>query len=37
MSAPTQTKAKGDPGQKTGIYLYGILPGDVELETDPRA
>ena len=31
MSAPAETTAKGDRGQKTGIYLYGILPGDVEL------
>lgn len=36
MSAPTETKAKGDRGQKTGIYLYGILPGDVELTSEVR-
>lgn len=36
MSAPTETKAKGDRGQKTCIYLYGILPGDAELTSEVR-
>jgi hypothetical protein len=29
MSAPSDTKPRS--GQKTGVYVYGILPGDVEL------
>jgi Gas vesicle synthesis protein GvpL/GvpF len=32
MSAPSGTKPRsGQNGQKTGVYVYGILPGDVEL------
>jgi hypothetical protein len=30
MSAPSDSKAAGS-GQKTGIYVYGIMPGDVKL------
>jgi Gas vesicle synthesis protein GvpL/GvpF len=30
MSAPTETQSKA----KTGCYVYGILPGDVELNAD---
>jgi hypothetical protein len=31
MSAPTDTEAKTGSGQKTGWYVYGIVPGDVKL------
>jgi hypothetical protein len=35
MSAPTDTKP-ADSGQKTGWYVYGILPADVELTEEIR-
>jgi Gas vesicle synthesis protein GvpL/GvpF len=34
MSAPSDTKGTAGSGQKTGVYVYGILPGDVELTAD---
>jgi Gas vesicle synthesis protein GvpL/GvpF len=30
-SAPTEAQSSTGEGQKTGYYVYGILPGDVEL------
>jgi hypothetical protein len=30
-SAPSDTQSGTDAGQQTGYYVYGILPGDVEL------
>lgn len=36
MSPSTDTKTKADPKQKTGTYLYGIVPGDVELTSEIR-
>jgi Gas vesicle synthesis protein GvpL/GvpF len=32
MAAPSDTKPRSR--QKTGVYVYGILPGDVELTSD---
>lgn len=32
MSAPSKTESRS--GQKTGVYVYGILPGDVELTSE---
>jgi hypothetical protein len=32
MPAPSDTKPRS--GQKTGVYVYGILPGDVELSEE---
>jgi len=34
MSAPSDTRSNASSGQKTGWYVYGILPGDVELNDD---
>ncbi len=34
MSAPSDTRSNAGSGQKTGWYVYGILPGDVELNDD---
>jgi hypothetical protein len=34
MSAPSETRSKADSGQKTVCYVYGILPGDVELNSE---
>lgn len=31
MSAPTDTKTEAASRQQTGCYVYGIVPGDVEL------
>jgi hypothetical protein len=36
MSAPSDTKPRVDSGQKTGIYVYGIVPGDVKLRHGVR-
>src|SRR4051794_18882804 len=33
MSASTREKPEADSGQKTGAYVYGIVPGDVELNS----
>ncbi|MBV9384391.1 MAG: GvpL/GvpF family gas vesicle protein, partial [Streptosporangiaceae bacterium] len=35
MAAQSETKPESE-AQQTGIYVYGILPGDVELEADVR-
>jgi hypothetical protein len=34
MSAQSETRSKADSGQKTGCYVYGILPADVELNSE---
>jgi Gas vesicle synthesis protein GvpL/GvpF len=31
MPASTQEKPRPDAGQQTGVYVYGIVPGDVKL------
>jgi hypothetical protein len=36
MSAPSNTQSKGKSGRQTGCYVYGILPGDVKLNTEIR-
>lgn len=36
MSASTQEKPGAGSGQQTGIYVYGIVPGDVELNSGVR-
>ena len=33
MSASTQEKSGPDTGQQTGVYVYGIVPGDVKLNS----
>src|ERR1700757_1383837 len=33
MSASTREKSRPDTGQQTGVYVYGIVPGDVELNS----
>jgi gas vesicle protein GvpL/GvpF len=33
MSASTREKPSAEPKQKTGAYVYGIVPGDVELNS----
>jgi hypothetical protein len=33
MSASTKEKTRPDTGQRTGVYVYGIVPGDVELNS----
>ena len=33
MSASTREKSQSDTGQQTGLYVYGIVPGDVELNS----
>ncbi len=33
MPASTQEKSGPDTGQQTGVYVYGIVPGDVELNS----
>jgi hypothetical protein len=33
MSASTKEKSRPDTGQRTGVYVYGIVPGDVELNS----
>jgi Gas vesicle synthesis protein GvpL/GvpF len=35
-SAPPDTQSDTDAGQQTGYYVYGILPGDVELTEEIR-
>jgi hypothetical protein len=35
-SAPADSQSGTDTGQQTGCYVYGILPGDVELTEDIR-
>ncbi len=34
MSAPPETQPKAESRPKTGCYVYGILPGDVELNAE---
>jgi Gas vesicle synthesis protein GvpL/GvpF len=36
MSAPSHTQPNGKSRQQTGCYVYGILPGDVKLNTEIR-
>jgi len=33
MSASTREKSRPDAGQQTGVYVYGIVPGDVKLNS----
>jgi hypothetical protein len=33
MPTSTQEKSKPETGQQTGLYVYGIVPGDVELNS----
>ena len=33
MPASTQEKSRPDTGQQTGLYVYGIVPGDVKLNS----
>src|SRR5256714_14153938 len=33
MPTSTQEKSQSDTGQQTGLYVYGIVPGDVELNS----
>jgi Gas vesicle synthesis protein GvpL/GvpF len=33
MSASTREKSRPDTGQQTGMYVYGIVPGDVKLNS----
>jgi Gas vesicle synthesis protein GvpL/GvpF len=33
MPASTQEKSGPDTGQQTGVYVYGIVPGDVQLNS----
>ena len=33
MSASTQERSGAASGQQTGIYVYGMVPGDVELNS----
>ena len=33
MSASTQERSGAEPAQQTGTYVYGIVPGDVELNS----
>jgi hypothetical protein len=33
MSASTREKPRPDTGQQTGVYVYGIVPGDVKLNS----
>jgi Gas vesicle synthesis protein GvpL/GvpF len=33
MPASTQEKSRPDTGQQTGVYVYGIVPGDVKLNS----
>ena len=33
MPASTQEKSRPDAGQQTGLYVYGIVPGDVKLNS----
>ena len=33
MSASTQEKSRPDGGQQMGVYVYGIVPGDVKLNS----
>jgi hypothetical protein len=33
MSASTREESRPDTGQQTGIYVYGIVPGDVKLNS----
>jgi hypothetical protein len=35
-SAPTHTRSQAESGQQTGYYVYGILPGDVEMTEEIR-
>jgi uncharacterized protein YebE (UPF0316 family) len=35
-SAPPEAQSSTDAGQQTGYYVYGILPGDVELTEEIR-
>jgi hypothetical protein len=35
-SAPSETESSTGAGQQTGYYVYGILPGDVELTEEIR-
>jgi Gas vesicle synthesis protein GvpL/GvpF len=34
MSAPSETQDETTPQQATGCYVYGLLPGDVELNSE---
>jgi hypothetical protein len=36
MSAPSKTRDQATPQQTTGCYVYGLLPGDVELNSEIR-
>ena len=36
MSASTREKSGPDAGQQTGVYVYGIVPGDVQLHSGVR-
>ena len=33
MSMSTQEQSEPGPGQQTGVYVYGIVPGDVKLNS----
>lgn len=33
MPASTREKSRPDAGQRTGVYVYGIVPGDVKLNS----